>query len=217
MAAVQFDASGSVNGDPFDEAKAKILKQLESNVPDASPKGHPDSPIFPLLKVVNSHPDWVTTSSCSGRISVYVQGAKTRKGGGYWLFVSHEAQQELPEQLESANVHYDDENSLEEGEREGAQHGVSRDVQFAFEPMILHVQTRTMESAQMLHRVAASCGFRETGIQGSDSKHIVAIRTSLRIDVPLGRAFAPSASNGEQAATGENVYASVVSADNGLF
>lgn len=162
----------------FDAQKKEILEGLKSSVPDASPKGHPDSPIFPLLDVINSHPDWVTTSSCSGRISVYVQGANSRKGGGYWLFVSHQAHEELPPVLEDEKVEYGKVPSFPvEGNRE---------IQYAFEPMILHVQTRSLANAQHLQRVAASCGFRETGIQGSEQKFIVAIRTSLRMDIPIG-------------------------------
>ncbi|WBW75390.1 wybutosine biosynthesis protein Tyw3 [Schizosaccharomyces osmophilus] len=162
----------------FDNQKEQILKELTSSLPDASPKGNPDSPIFPLLDVINSHPDWVTTSSCSGRISVYVQGLTSRKGGGYWLFVSHEPCTELPTPFDVENVDY---GKVPEAPPEG-----SREIQFAFEPMILHVQTRSLETAQHLQRVAMSCGFRETGIQGSTNKYIVAIRTSLKIDVPIG-------------------------------
>ncbi|EPY51411.1 wybutosine biosynthesis protein Tyw3 [Schizosaccharomyces cryophilus OY26] len=162
----------------FDIQKEEILKGLASSLPDASPKGNPDSPIFPLLDVINSHPDWVTSSSCSGRISIYVQGLTSRKGGGYWLFVSHEPCTDLPAPLNTESVEY---GKLPESPSEG-----SREIQFSFEPMILHVQTRSLETAQHLQRVAMSCGFRETGIQGSTNKYIVAIRTSLKIDVPIG-------------------------------
>lgn len=84
----------------FDASKSKILEGLRSTEVDASPKGHPDAPIFPLLDLINAHEDLVTTSSCSGRVAVYVDAAAemqeagghiSSKGtGGRWTCVRHE-------------------------------------------------------------------------------------------------------------------------------
>lgn len=76
----------------FHEKKAKILAKL--NVPDAeyqdlSPKGSVDVGIKTLISELNASPDYVTTSSCSGRVVIYLEGAKGAKGGGRWLFTSH--------------------------------------------------------------------------------------------------------------------------------
>lgn len=79
--------------------KQKILDQL--NVPsteytDASPKGAIDEPIVELIKEINDYNDLVTTSSCSGRFSIYLEGSKDAdassggKGGGAWLYISHD-------------------------------------------------------------------------------------------------------------------------------
>jgi tRNA wybutosine-synthesizing protein 3 len=82
----------------FDARKARILAEIESSAPDLSPKGFIDVQILPLISRLNVHEDMVTTSSCSGRISVFVEGAKdtsTRVGGkgdgGRWLFVDHDS------------------------------------------------------------------------------------------------------------------------------
>lgn len=101
----------------FAALKAKISS---SNDPTSS--GSQDRPLVDLLRLINTSPDHVTTSSCSGRVVIYapcdddaagveaevfddgesdeeedVQGkgkARSRtqngKGGGSWLFVSHE-------------------------------------------------------------------------------------------------------------------------------
>lgn len=97
--------------------KAKILADLASpteDYADASPKGSIDTPIIPLITEINTLPQFVTTSSCSGRISVYLEGSKDdghvdesavpaeggvkatvartggKGGGGRWLYVSHD-------------------------------------------------------------------------------------------------------------------------------
>jgi len=84
----------------FEENKESILKQLE--VPaevytDQSPKGSVDVAIQDLINDINAIPGLVTTSSCSGRVAVYLEGRNNRgsarsggKGGGKWLFVSHD-------------------------------------------------------------------------------------------------------------------------------
>jgi tRNA wybutosine-synthesizing protein 3 len=80
----------------FDERKARLVAEIESPAPDASPKGTIDARIMPLISLLNSHADVVTTSSCSGRVSVFLEGgdAASRvsgKGeGGRWLYVSHD-------------------------------------------------------------------------------------------------------------------------------
>ena len=97
----------------FIKKKEKILASLQ--VPDAeytdlSPKGIIDEGIRELIDVINSNEGFVTTSSCAGRVSVFLEGKKKSqikedrvpvngdvgyatpggKGGGKWLFVSHD-------------------------------------------------------------------------------------------------------------------------------
>jgi tRNA wybutosine-synthesizing protein 3 len=82
----------------FDALKARTLTAL-----DKSPKGSVDTALLPLLGIINGHRDHVSTSCCSGRIAVYLpadaseetipQDSKkvvSGKGGGQWLFVSHD-------------------------------------------------------------------------------------------------------------------------------
>ena len=96
----------------FEVKKRKILEQLEApdeKYQDLSPKGSIDEPIRSLIGNINNLNGLVTTSSCSGRISVYLEGRKKdfectelaldsnspragpggKGGGGSWLFISH--------------------------------------------------------------------------------------------------------------------------------
>lgn len=100
-------------GSRFEARKQKILEQI--NVPegeyhDLSPKGSIDAPIRDLISEINDIDGIVTTSSCSGRISVFLEGRKVdskslatveegeesragpggKGGGGTWLFLSHD-------------------------------------------------------------------------------------------------------------------------------
>ncbi|KAM7221066.1 DUF207 domain containing protein [Rhypophila decipiens] len=59
--------------------KAKILSQLavpETEYSDLSPKGSVDAGIRNLIDEINSLEGVVTTSSCAGRVSVYLEGHK---------------------------------------------------------------------------------------------------------------------------------------------
>lgn len=96
----------------FEARKQKILEQLDApdgEYHDLSPKGSIDAPIRELISEINSFDGIVTTSSCSGRISVFLEGRKAdgdapkfaeegeesragpggKGGGGTWLFISH--------------------------------------------------------------------------------------------------------------------------------
>lgn len=105
----------------FTAKKNAILASLstpECAYIDLSPKGSVDAAIKPLIDRINALEGVVTTSSCAGRVSVFLEGrklgkeqegkrnAKKTKGigkesehaavpggkgmGGKWLFVSHE-------------------------------------------------------------------------------------------------------------------------------
>ena len=102
----------------FVSKKRKILKQLAvpvSQYDDLSPKGSVDEGIRDLIDEINQIEGCVTTSSCAGRVSVFLEGQKDiesvseeiedqneserpptragiggKGGGGKWLFVSHD-------------------------------------------------------------------------------------------------------------------------------
>ncbi|KXT06002.1 hypothetical protein AC579_6054 [Pseudocercospora musae] len=184
----------------FQERKAKILEDLarpDEQYDDLSPKGSVDTQIRDLVDSINQRDGYVTTSSCAGRIAVFLEGAPKSgqsevqesadvisastqgKGGGRWLFVSHD-----PLDM-SALAQADALASLL-----GLPHEVSvscpgteerpRFVHLKFEPMILHVLTSSLQNAQHCHTAAMSAGFRESGIStvtGPNPTPMVAIRT----------------------------------------
>ena len=56
----------------FKHEKRDLLKRLQAGC-DNSPKGTIDAPILPLVELLNNEDHFVTTSTCSGRISIFAR------------------------------------------------------------------------------------------------------------------------------------------------
>nr|POE67462.1 trna wybutosine-synthesizing protein 2/3/4 [Quercus suber] len=165
----------------FEKRKAATLASLASSDTDKSPKGTLDTPILPLINTLNNHPYYFTTSSCSGRISILSQPIhqtqpNKKSKGGSWLFVSHD-----PADTDSVlSLLFPDSATRSEPELES-------ELVLRFEPLIVAVECKDLASAQSLVSTARSAGFRESGITNANNKRvIVAIRCSIRLEVPLG-------------------------------
>ncbi|KAG5011256.1 hypothetical protein JHK87_019771 [Glycine soja] len=166
----------------FEKRKAATLASLSSTESDKSPKGSLDAAIVPLLNTLNQNPSYFTTSSCSGRISILAQplslsdspNPKKKARGGTWLFVSHDPAD--PDSVLSL---------LFPSESTPSPFAPSELV-FRFEPLIIALECRDLSSAHSLVSLAISCGFRESGITNAKKRFIIAIRCSIRMEVPLG-------------------------------
>ena len=86
MSRVRPKAPSAPQANLFDVSKKNALGKL-----DKSPKGSLDAPIASLVNSINFHKDFVTTSSCSGRIVLFASGGSGAGGGrgGRWLLVHH--------------------------------------------------------------------------------------------------------------------------------
>lgn len=146
----------------FRSKKQRILQALSTpaeSYSDKSPKGSVDEAIHPLIDQINGSEGLVTTSSCAGRVSVYLEGPKSEseaeqiggeagpnedgerkngerkgklvpggKGGGKFLFVSHE-----PLELDSPTTEW---LLGPETASKDFPDADSRLVRFSFEPMV---------------------------------------------------------------------------------
>ncbi|SMN20371.1 similar to Saccharomyces cerevisiae YGL050W TYW3 tRNA methyltransferase required for synthesis of wybutosine [Maudiozyma saulgeensis] len=178
----------------FDQKKASILDEINSPQPDLSPKGSIDELCIPIMELINSHKDMVTTSSCSGRVSVFVEGTKHYneeikvggKGqGGRWLFVSHDETNVVGwlDRLEQDSMAENIIVNIGNVEDVSKFDGSHRYILYKYEPFILHVKCRDFDVASKLYNTAMDCGFRESGI---GSNNLVAIRINIKLDVPIG-------------------------------
>src|SRR5437763_4376424 len=69
----------------FARKKAAILAALSlptDEYQDRSPKGSVDDEIRDLIDEINAYDGLVTTSSCAGRIAVFLEGDKAPRGPG---------------------------------------------------------------------------------------------------------------------------------------
>lgn len=145
----------------FGDRKAKILQQLavpDADYTDLSPKGSVDEAIRPLLGEINATEGFVSTSSCAGRVSVFLEGRKAaaaaptsentdegpsnerlagiggKGGGGTWLYVSHDRYPEQQDKVDWIKVFNLDDTQ----EPVPAQNHERRLIHFKFEPMVSH-------------------------------------------------------------------------------
>lgn len=150
----------------FDDEKSRYLDRLRR--PDKSTKGSVDDEIKRIIETINAHPDYYTTSSCSGRILlIEVESKASRKKDACWQYVTH--QHANPELLKkSLNVI-----------------PAPRTVWFVQEPLILHLCARTPDAAQAIIDRAIACGLKRSGMFRTKRRIMIEIMGCDRIESPV--------------------------------
>jgi len=150
----------------FVEQKKTCLDKLYK--PDLSRKGDVDTPLIPFIDLINSHTNFYTTSSCSGRMVLFTDNGDERKDTSEWLFVSHEETnfEKLKPSLEKIP------QSI---------------LFFRFEGFILHVCAKTFEDAKQFLVFAQNHGYKYTGIIAATKRFIVQVLGVDRFDVPIAK------------------------------
>lgn len=148
----------------FDTEKQVYLARLGR--PDRSKKGDVDEAMWPLLNAINALPDYYTTSSCAGRISLFVEPASGKKYDSEWHFVTHdptsyEAMRPALSMLPDATVW------------------------FRMEAAILHVVARDEDAANRFLHAAREAGFKHSGLLSTTKRYVIECVDSERIDVPI--------------------------------
>ncbi len=154
--------------DRFDAQKEKYLKELASAKRDRSKKGDVDTEIVPLLDAINAQDDYYTTSSCAGRIDLFVEPASGKKHEGDWRFVSHAEAKEKELLAALGDL-------------------PPQTVWFRMEGAILHVCCRTMDAADRFLKVCKAAGWKHSGVTGTSPRIMVEATTSERMDVPIAK------------------------------
>ena len=148
----------------FEEQKEKAMEGLRK----ALAEDKVDRDIITLLEKINALDNYFTTSSCSGRISVMEMPHFGDKVNSVWLGKWHR-EVTIEEVLEAIGRHR------------------SGQLWFLVRSPILHVAARTMEDAVKLLNLAIGLGFKYSNIKSvSHKKLLVEIRSTERMDVPLG-------------------------------
>lgn len=193
----------------FDTERRQIAQDL-ADLKDKSPKGAIDGPVLRFLELINAQPDWISTSTCSGRLVTYLPGMMTEptqdpsgplpassrrirrtvngKGGGIWLFVSHSALEsnQLDSPIETLfGNECEIDQSVDQNIWPG--HGYSPAVHLVYQPPVFHLLARSVTVAVPLLSAVIGAGFRNSGLTvGHRGRVILAIRPSTGgLDVPI--------------------------------
>ncbi|MGV8169297.1 MAG: tRNA wybutosine-synthesizing 3 family protein [Candidatus Nanoarchaeia archaeon] len=150
--------------DYFDETKKSMLEKLYK--PDKSFKGNVDEDAIPIIEILNKKNDYYTTSSCSGRISLFYESASGKKNEAGWTFVKHGFVE--TKEILSALKEIPDET-----------------LWFKMETPIFHVACRTQEAADKLLEVCRTLGFKRAGITSSGRRIMIEIIFNDKMEVPV--------------------------------
>jgi tRNA wybutosine-synthesizing protein 3 len=179
----------------FDLSKQELLRELKKGY-DLSPKGSIDKLIVNLVDFLNSNTNnYVTTSSCSGRTSVYMDEGTTK--GVSWLLVRHGcvSSSRVREAVLKGQVVNKIPSSSTSSSNGGSGgefiYSSSSTITLKCEPFILHLRCRDLASGQFMHTIATACGFRESGLvvsAKSQGKVMLAVRTTaFGLELPIAR------------------------------
>jgi tRNA wybutosine-synthesizing protein 3 len=155
---------------------------------DRSIKGNIDLPIYDLVHHLNSLDAYMTTSSCSGRISI--RSNVTDKTQSSWSdqkfwWVSHDPIENIEETCGSIVNTLDTTRTTTTSTTTMESSLLWSAVSFKFEPAILHVECKDIPSAQRLHQIALESGFRNSGLCLGRKHIMLAIRDTASLEVPL--------------------------------
>ncbi|KAH0487056.1 MAG: hypothetical protein KVP17_004661, partial [Porospora cf. gigantea B] len=158
----------------FDARKQDALKGL-----DRSLKGSVDAPLCEFISTVNRHADFCSTSCCSGRVTVFVSsGEPNEKNKGYMTLSSHHVISAEDVDVENLTPAYSQTPALTVADL--------RSAVLKFEPVVVHLEARSLERLAQLLDVARRAGLKNSGVMGLGPKrYIMAFRGSSRLEAPL--------------------------------
>ena len=161
----------------FFKKKQQILNKLEApQLCDKSVKGGVDAPIADLIELINSLNPYISTSSCSGRISIFAaanENSNSKQKGTGWLFITHDP------------INIDQFNFEELNDKIKGDFLESELISFKFEPFIIHVQCKSIGDGQDLLQLALEAGYRNSGMIIGKKNINVAIRSTIQLDAPI--------------------------------
>uniref|UniRef100_A0A1B6HF04 tRNA wybutosine-synthesizing protein 3 homolog n=1 Tax=Homalodisca liturata TaxID=320908 RepID=A0A1B6HF04_9HEMI len=142
-------------------------KRLIRMSTDLSRKGDIDEPIKEIIEFINNLEEFVTTSSCSGRIIILSkEDGDSSKRGCKWILTSHTTV-DSSEVLEKVKC-------------------CEKNMVLKFEPFILHVQCEDIIAAKKMQNCALAAGFRNSGsVFGRGGNITFAVRGTHGLEVPL--------------------------------
>ncbi len=150
----------------FEERKEHAIWRM--NELDRSKKGSVDEHAKPLIKAINEHPDYYTTSSCAGRILLLVEPESQKKNAYEWPLVTHEQA--------DASAFIDCAKTLE---------GSSGTVWLRMQTVIIHAAARDLDAANTLLAQFHSHGWKRSGIFSTENDVMLELLSVEGMDTPI--------------------------------
>jgi tRNA wybutosine-synthesizing protein 3 len=148
----------------FLEGKKSALHKLKK----ACKSGEADSGILPILEIINQTDDHFTSSSCFGRIVVLEIPSIGDKKNAEFLGKWHK------------EINYDELIASINKAKSGQ-------IWLLSQSPVIHIISKTAESADRLVKTAISCGFKNSGLKSFGKKNVVEICSTERLDAPIGK------------------------------
>jgi tRNA wybutosine-synthesizing protein 3 len=142
-------------------------KQKQLGLIDKSDKGDFDIKIKTLCDKINKSKNYYTTSSCSGRIVLIIQGE--RKKSGLFLYRTHS--------LLKYKTFID---IIKKASRQ-----TKKIIGFKQEPFILHVACSSLEKAKEILNLASKAGFKRINLISFNKRIICEINSTEKLELPL--------------------------------
>ena len=157
--------------------KKRTLKELESK----QASGLVDEKVITILKLINSHQDYYTTSSCSGRVLL--------------IALAHHGTKDRSEML----ARFHDNIKKKDLKLAISKWKIHPELYFLAQPPIFHVTTHDLDAAIHLRNLGESAGFKYTTIRSikkiqkkakidkqPEFRITVELLGTERLNVPLG-------------------------------
>lgn len=140
---------------------------------DLSPKGSVDEALVDVIDEVNAVEGFVTTSSCAGRASVFLEGSRVapavgsgesgtvagvggKGGGGTWLYVSHDPFAEVAEKVDWETAFGLVKDGSEPAHDRGSDDEEKRFIHFKFEPMVWIGEQTSVKAPELCTTASSS-------------------------------------------------------------
>lgn len=146
----------------FDEIKKDLMELLEN----AKNEGVVDDGCLPYLELLNAHPNYVTSSSCYGRIHLIDLPDYTKKNTHFvWKQHRKVTSDEVWEALQKAAGTF---------------------IWFKMEPLILHVSCRDVAAADKLLKIKLAAGIKRGGIFSIAPNRVqIEVGGTYRMEAPV--------------------------------
>ena len=134
---------------------------------EALDRGEVDQGIIPLLDAINRFEEYVTRSSCYGRVSFTIEEGLIRKGKGKLIYRFHRP------------ISKEEVSNIASGVKSGV-------LWVNIEGTIIHVACRDLESANRLLEVALKSGYKESSIYSLSNRGVtVEILLDRKYSIPI--------------------------------